>query len=145
MKKVKNSKPKVFFNASVILAGLRSPGGGSGKVIGWAKNGKIDGVISEVIVDEIMCRCHKVDLTPRQAAGQITPFFNISPAPAAEAVEQYTRIVKDFGDRHVLAGAQENKCRYLVSLDKKHLLALRKKIKRFRILSPGQLIESLSK
>ena len=60
MKKVNSLKPKVFFNASVILAGLRSPGGGSGKIIGWVKNGKIDGVISEVIVDEVIRRCSKI-------------------------------------------------------------------------------------
>ena len=41
MKKRINS---VFFNASVILTGLKSPKGGSGKILSWVNKGKIKGV-----------------------------------------------------------------------------------------------------
>lgn len=47
------------------------------------------------------------------------------------------------GDSHVLASALELDVDYLVSLDKKHILALKGKIKKFAIVSPKELIEKL--
>lgn len=49
----------------------------------------------------------------------------------------------DQGDSHVLASALELDVDYLVSLDKKHILALKNKIKKFAIASPKELIEKL--
>jgi len=60
-----------------------------------------------------------------------------------EKVEVFEQTVIDSSDAHVLASAKENKVEFLVTLDKKHLLILKDKIKQFRIVSPGQLIEIL--
>lgn len=144
-KSPKSSKPKVFFNASVILAGLKSPRGGSAKVIRWAKSGKIQGFISEIIFDEVMRRSPKINWRPQITAKVIVPIFTASAAPASKLVKEYSRTVTDLGDSHVLASARELNCDYLVSLDKKHLLALASKVKPFRIVTPGQLIKTLAK
>jgi len=142
-RKVKNLKKKVFFNASVVLAGLHSPSGGSAKVLNWSKKGKIKGIISEVVLDEIRRHADKINLTPKTLEKKIGEFVVILPAPPENI--KYRRIVKDFGDIHLFSSSEEIKVDYLVSLDKKHVLSLVKKIKKFKILSPGELIREIGK
>lgn len=134
-KKQKNSRKKVLFNASVIIAGHYSPNGGSGKLLGWVKSEKIDGIISETILDEVKRHLEKCpDI-----------FKTVSPAPSLASVKKYQKIVTDPGDAHLFATASEIKADFLVSLDKKHVLILQNKIKNLKIVSPKKLIEALSK
>lgn len=141
----KISKPKVFFNASVILAGLKSPAGGSSKVLGWSKNHKIDGVISEIIADEAARHAARINITPTYIQLTMKGIFSqIQTAPRKENVAKFVKIVIDPGDAHVLASCYKTKANYLVTLDKKHLLILQKKIKWMKIVSPGELIKILS-
>lgn len=58
-----------------------------------------------------------------------------------ECCPKFSKIVIDAGDAHVLASCRETKAQFLVTLDKKHLLILGKKIKWTKIVSPGELIE----
>ncbi|MBU1085406.1 MAG: putative toxin-antitoxin system toxin component, PIN family [Candidatus Beckwithbacteria bacterium] len=143
-KNQKNLKPKVFFNASVILSGLYSPKGGSAKLLSWVKQKKIIGIISEIIVDEIFRHTAKLKLKKSSTAKFLINNFQIIPAPPEPTVIKYYSTIIDYGDAHVLASAKQTKCQYLVSLDKKHLLSLQKKIKIYSIVSPGKLIETLS-
>lgn len=53
---------------------------------------------------------------------------------------KYKEKVRDYDDAHVLASCDELESNYLVTLDKKHLLAISGKIKDFKIVSPAQLI-----
>lgn len=143
---MKNTKQSlsVFFNASVILAGLRSPKGGSGELLRLAKNKEISGVASEVILDEVLRNAAKIGLNQKQVLAKCRLIFSrVLDAPSMEEVEAFKETVVDFGDSHVLASANESKSKYLVSLDKKHLLALQKKIKWINIVSPGELISRL--
>lgn len=136
--------PDVFFNASVILAGLRSSKGGSAKILGWSRKGEIKGVVSEVVLDEVLRRYKKAGIK-RSALRNLNDIFSeIRTAPNISLVEKIEKIVLDLGDAHVLASGMESKVSYLVSLDKKHILSLRGKILRPKIVSPGQLIEKLS-
>lgn len=50
----------------------------------------------------------------------------------------------DEGDAHVLATCFENGISCLVTLDKKHLLVLKGKVKGLTILTPGELIKKFS-
>ncbi len=144
MKKSK-SIPKVFFNASVIIAGLHSPNGGSGKLLSWVREKKINGVISETVLDEVEKHTDKTGLTKDLAMKMVLALFpQISTAPNKKYVEKYHYLVTDRGDSHVFASCETLKVSYLVSLDKKHILILTGKIRRLRIVSPKQLIESLS-
>jgi predicted nucleic acid-binding protein len=132
---------KILFNASVILAGLHSPSGGSAKVLKFVKSRKIKGVISEIILDETIRHSDRVNLSPKEVSEfcQKT-FFEILPAPKAQTVQKYNKIVIDEGDSHVLASAEEGRINFLVTLDKKHLLILKGKVKNLRIVTPGELI-----
>ena len=136
--------PLVFINASVILAGLKSPSGGSAKVLKWAEKGKIRGVISEVVLDEALKHSNKVNLSPIKIEKEINKVVKIIPAPEKE-IRRYRNIVKDMGDIHLFTSSENLKTDYLVSLDKKHVLSLSKRIKKYKIISPGELIKRLEK
>ncbi len=136
-----NSKPKVFFNASVILAGLKSPTGGSGKLLHWCRNQKINGVISEIVADEVARHADKIGFKSTHIRLAIKTIFNqITEAPKEKNVAKFSKIVIDPGDAHILASCYEIKPDFLVTLDKKHLLILQKKIKWMKIVSPGAFV-----
>lgn len=144
MKKVKGA-PKVFFNASVIIAGLRSPDGGSAKLLKWVKEKKINGVISETVFDEVLKHTDKTGFTKSIVIKMMLKVFPyVSEAPGKENVEKYHRIVTDHGDSHLFASCGELEVPFLVSLDKKHILSLSGKIRSLQIVSPKELIEILS-
>lgn len=133
-KKLTSLKPKVLFNASVIIAGHFSPNGGSGKLLSWVKSEKITGIISETILDEAKRHLEKYQPV----------FETVAPAPNVNLVKKYQEIVLDPGDAHLLASAEEIAADFLVSLDKKHVLCLQDKIKKPQIVSPKEFIETLS-
>lgn len=134
---------KVFFNASVILAGLRSPAGGSAKVLSWVKKSKIEGYISEVVLDEVLKHAVKVGLTEKLVMRRLKSMSMRTSLAPERLGRKYSKVVKDLGDVHLFESAESLKVDYLVSLDKKHVLSLADKIKKFEIVSPGKLIEKL--
>lgn len=136
----KSKIPKVFFNASVILAGLKSPTGGSGKILKWGKQRKIKALASEVILDEVLRNVTRMGLSEDQVLDSIKEIFLVTSAPDTSLVKSFHQISLDEGDSHVLASSKEQKADFLVTLDQKHLLALKDKIRAFKIVSPGQLI-----
>lgn len=139
--KRKNLKPKVFFNASVILSGLKSPQGGSGKLLLYIKKEKITGIISEIILDESLRHAEKMGFKKMVLEESILALFTpIIPAPKSESVKIYESVSLDQGDAHVLASHVESKADFLVTLDKKHLLVLQGKVKKVTIISPGELL-----
>lgn len=75
-------------------------------------------------------------------AGIYSSLF-ITAAPSEKYVKKYDSIVADQGDSHVLASAAELEADFLISLDKKHILVLKNKIKEFIIVSPKELTEKL--
>lgn len=141
-KKAKPYVKRVFFNASVILAALKSPIGGSGKLLLWCKQQKITGMISEIVFDEIIRNAPKLNISQERVNQKIKEsLFTVEPAPGKKTVEKFQSVVIDPGDAHILASCLEQKVDYLVTLDKKHLLILQNKLKWLKIMSPGQLIE----
>jgi len=145
-KKQKNLKLRVLFNASVVLSGLRSPNGGSGKLLQFVKKGKIEGKISEVIFDEILRHYKKLGISKDKIEAETSKLFkDLIVAPSEKVIKKYKKIVIDEGDCHVLATCEEENIKYLVTLDKKHLLILKGKIKGLNIFTPGELIEYLLK
>lgn len=136
--------PRVFFNASVIIAGLNSPSGGSAKLLKQAKQKQIIGIISEIIMDEVLRHSDKLGKSKAEIEKDVKKIFpSISPAPYATEVEKWQKIVLDAGDAHVLASTKESKSKFLVTLDQKHLLMLQNNVKEYCIVSPKQLIEHL--
>ena len=136
----------VFFNASVIMAGLISHQGASGAILTSVLKKKIIGKISETILDEILRHVKKIGLTTEDIQEYIIKrFLTINEAPSIVTVEKYNKIVLDRGDAHVLASSEELKAEYLVTLDKKHLLVLKNEIKKFKIVSPAELLDIIRK
>jgi putative PIN family toxin of toxin-antitoxin system len=138
-------KVKVFFNASVIIAGLHSPKGGSGKLLNWVDQEKIKGLISEIVFYEVFKHTGKTGLNEERCRKKVLKIFdkNILSAPRKISTK-FRTIVKDEGDIHLLESSKSCKIDYLVSLDKKHILSLQEKVKDFEIVSPGELILKLS-
>lgn len=134
---------EVFFNASVVLAALNSSRGGSAKLIKLCRQNKISGVVSEVVLDEVRRNLYKIKVSPVEVKRTILSFQKILPAPAGKLVKKYRRLVIDPGDGHILASADEAKVKYLVSLDKHHILVLAKKITKFKIVNPKELIQKI--
>jgi len=116
-----------------LWAGLRAPNGGSGKVLSWAKKRKIQGIVSEIILDEVLRHVAKIGWEEKQVLRYLGNIFR-----------NYENIVKDLGDAHVLSSGKEVKADFLVTLDKKHLLSLKNKVKDFKIVTPGELIEKIT-
>lgn len=139
MKKV----PIVFFNASVIIAGLISPKGGSAKLFDLAKKKKVFPVISEVVFNEVLKHQAEIPLTQQRIIESVEKNFHILHKPSALLFNQYKSIILDKGDLHVLASAKEINADFLVTLDKKHLLSLKNRVKDFKIVTPGELITFL--
>lgn len=138
--------PRILFNASVVLAGLKSPKGGSGKLLSMVRKSQFIGIISETIADEIIRNSGKIGITEEKLNKKVSNLFKeISKAPSENIIEQYKSIVKDLGDAHVLASAKENKADFLITLDQKHLLILKDKIKNFKIVSPGDFLQGFKK
>lgn len=132
---------KVLFNASVVLAGLYSTSGASGMLLDMVKTKKIKGVISELIFNEAVRHADKIGLGSKEIEEKILAVFeNSVRAPDVNLVERYYGVTIDDGDAHVFASCEGEDCDILVSLDKKHILVLRGKIKNREILSPGELL-----
>lgn len=136
------AKLRIFFNASVILAGLASPTGGSGKLLRWVRGNKIEGFVSEIILDEVMRHRAKLSISV-SSVRTLMNIYVVVPAPKESIVRGFETVVIDVGDAHVLASAKEHHVDFLVTLDKKHLLVLRKEIHAFSIVSPKELIDRL--
>lgn len=138
--------PIVTFNASVVLSGMYSPSGGSAKLLEWTKKRKIQGIISETIKDEVLRRSYKLDIELQEAENICDEIFKKEvSSPSLSSIKKFEKIVSDYGDTHVLATAKETKSDYLVSLDKKHILSLKEKVKWVKVVSPGELIQNLVK
>lgn len=136
---------KVFFDASVIIAAILSPTGGSAKLISLAKNKTIFAITSQTVIHEVVEHSEKIHKTPED----IFDFVKESWILIRERVTQ-TEIEKVSGivdptDAHLVVGARGAACHYLVTLDKKHLLRsdIRKYVAPLRIVNPKELLKKL--
>ena len=138
---------RVFFDASVIIAALLSPSGGSSQLLKYVKLGKITGITSQTVIEEILeeDKYSRIKKSKREIEQFIAESRLIVRKPiSAGEIEPYQGLV-DIEDAHLIAGANLTRCRYLVTLDKKHLLRpdVQKKFLPLKIISPGQLLEEL--
>lgn len=146
MKRSRKTIPRVLFNASVILSGLRSPQGGSGVLLASVAKRTIRGVVSETIVDEVLQNSHKAGYTKERAQETCDALFSpILPAPSVTKTRQYEHVLRDANDTHLFASYDQAGCNYLVSLDKPHILSLQGMLKGKIILAPAELLEALRK
>lgn len=141
-RKQRGSGKKVFFNASVILAGLYSPKGGSARLLNEVKSRRLKGLISEVVFDEVVRNCERIGLKKGVAERKVLEIFGkVAKAPEKRKVNRYKKMVIDEGDAHVIASSFELGADYLVSLDNKHILVLKGGFRDLEICTPGELLE----
>lgn len=138
---------QVFFDASVIIAALLSPTGGSSLLLQYVKKGKVVGLTSQTVLEEILeedkpkkIKKERAEIEQFIAQGNLLVREHIS----SEEIAPYKNMV-DIEDAHLIAGANLLSCNYLVTLDKKHLLRedIQKKFLPLKIVSPKQLLEDI--
>lgn len=138
---------KVFFDASVLIAALLSSTGGSSLLLQYAKTGKITGITSQTVIEEILENDKSQKL--RRSKEEIEAFIAqsgllIRNRIRIEEIAPYRGAIDD-DDAHLVAGANLTKCAYLVTLDKKHLLRadIQERFLPLRIVSPKELLEEI--
>lgn len=144
-------KPRVFFDASVIFSAIYSSIGASSKLTAWSVRGKVIGLTSQTVIEEVIANADKFKskIQPTDINQFILKHnFIVRNAITLNETKSYTAIVHP-KDAHVLAGANLTGCRYLVTLDKKHLdqTSVKSKVAKtyqIKILSPRQLLSLLS-
>ena len=135
----------VFLDASVIIAGLYSQSGGSALILKLAKTGKITGLTSRTVIQEV----HRniMDKMPQNISGYAnfikSSQVTIIDRPDDKNVTRWYSVIEQ-KDAHVLASGKVSKADYLVTLDRKHfMLEQVKKSVPFIIVTPKELIEIL--
>lgn len=138
---------RVYFDASVIIAALLSETGGSALLLQYVRKGKIRGITSQMVIQEILEEDKPKKL--RRAKEEIEEFIVESGLLVRETlttadIEPYRGQIEE-EDAHLIAGAMLTKCSYLVTLDKRHLLRedIKQKFLPLRIASPKELLEEL--
>lgn len=138
---------RVYFVASVIIAALLSPTGGSSLLIEYVKKGRITGITSQTVIAEVLD--DEVRKKIKRSKEEIEQFITQSKLMVrehitAEETAPYKNKI-DIEDSHLNAGATSTKCSFLVSLDKKHILNenIRKIFLSLRIVSPKELLEEI--
>lgn len=136
---------RVFFDASVIIAALLSPTGGSSLLFQYIKIGRIKGITSQTAIGEVLDKAIKL----RKSKEELENFIAhsglvVRKSITLDEIAGYQGMV-DKEDAHLIAGSHLTKCTHLVTLDKKHLLRsdIQKAFLPLIIISPKQLLEEL--
>lgn len=136
---------KVFVDASVIIAAMLSPTGGSSKILELAKAGIIKAIVSQTVIDEVKSKARKI----KSSETEVDEFIKKSAVLVRKRVtkSEITPFINsvDITDAHLIAGAMLTNSNYLVSLDKKHLLKqeIKDKFKPLKIVSPKEFLLKL--
>ena len=140
---------RVFFDASVIIAALLSPTGGSSMLLQYVKARVIIGITSQTVLEEILEEDKPKKL--KRSREEIGEFIARSGLIVRESITtKEVALYKDDVDEedaHLFAGALLTKCSHLVSLDKKHVVRpdIQKKFLPLRIVTPKELLEEISR
>lgn len=135
-------KNRVFFDSSVLIAGLASPEGASGMLLALSEMGLIIPVISEQVVIEVIRNIEKK--MPRHLP-HYYKLFKILPFELADPTDELIKRAEGFinqKDTVILAAAMNSNIDYLVSLDKHFLNDNLTKLP-FTVCSPGELIKKI--
>lgn len=138
----------VFLDASVLLSGLISSTGGSGKLLKAGEQKKLKLVVTEKIVHEAVNKFGKVNVQHKTFENLLSSrTIRIVHTPREEKIAKFRSIIDDPDDAHVLAGAVYSRATVLVSLDKSHILVskIRKALRPIKILSPKEFWTWLKK
>lgn len=143
-----NRQTTLFFDASVLVAAAYSPTGGSALLLRACRVGGFRAQLSFAILWEsikaLSGASQEVSRRLWYWLGEIA--WEFLPVPAAETLEQYRQYIAS-DDVHVLAAAVEGGSQYLLTLDRRHILAAADAAKAagfaVSIMRPGDFIQQL--
>lgn len=138
---------RVYFDASIIIAAIISPTGGSALAFKLIKSGLIKGITSQTVVQEVLeeDKPEKIKKSRQEVEEFIAQSgLIVRKMVTVNEIAPYRDLV-DIKDAHIIAGANLTKCEYLVTLDKKHLLHpdIKEKFLPLLIVSPKELLEEI--
>lgn len=138
---------RVFFDASVIIAALLSPTGGSSLLFQYIKKGIVTGITTQTVIDEVLEEDKPKKL--KKSLEEIEQFIASSQLIVRERVtgneiESYQGKI-DAEDAHLITGSTLTRCGYLVSLDKRHVVRpdVQKEFLPLQIVFPKELLEEI--
>ena len=135
----------LFFDASVLVAGAHSPEGGSALLLEACKAGGFRAQTTFLIFLEAL---HALSGFPQESLRRFHRLllevnWELLSVPSGQTLEEYRRYI-DPKDVHVLAAAVEGGAEYLLTLDRRHILAAADAVKQtgvpIAILRPGDFI-----
>ncbi len=134
---------RVFFDSSVIIAGLASSTGSSSMLLILAEMGVIEPYVSEQVVTEVISNIEKklpASLPQFFILFKTLPFKLVDPD---QGTSDYARQLINDKDAPILAAALAGRVDVLVSLDKHFLNVNTAQPLPFAICKPGELLQAL--
>ena len=138
----------IFLDVSVILSGLASPTGGSGKVLEAARQQKLRLLTTPPVVEEVNRHLGKLKIIPDELHRLLfSKTVRLLANPSEEMIKKFRQVCHDPDDAHVLAGAGMSGADVLLSLDKKHILVpnVQKALQPMSVKSPESFWRGLQK
>jgi predicted nucleic acid-binding protein len=141
-----NQQTTLFFDASVLVAAAHSPSGGSALLLAACRAG---GFVAQTTGAVLLESRNVLEDFPRESRRRfyqslVEIKWELLPMPPAGVLEQYGRYI-NAKDVHVLAAAVEGRSQFLLTLDRRHILAAAEAVKRaglpITILRPGDFIQ----
>jgi predicted nucleic acid-binding protein len=139
--------PRVFFDASVLIAAGASPSGGSVLAAEVCKHGLAKALVTRFVLWEAERNLHA-----KFPASALVEFYNlvgqlnpeVVPNPSPTEIEAAGGVVPA-KDAHVLAGARAGHATHLLTLDRKHFLGKHTRAAMLPIVActPGEFLKSL--
>lgn len=139
--------PRVFFDASALIAAAASPSGGSALVASVCKLG-----LGTPLVSRLVLREAERNLRGKFPATALLGFYKllgdieprVVPDPTPAALRKATAVVPA-KDAHVLAGARAGKATHLLTLDRRHFLGAktREAILPIIVCTPGEFLRAI--
>jgi predicted nucleic acid-binding protein len=136
----------LFFDASVLVAGAYSQDGGSAFLLEACELGAFTAQSTVLVILEAL---HALESSFSQRyldrfRQHLTGIdWKLLPVPPADQLQKYAAFIHP-KDLHVLASALEGKSEFLLTLDRKHVLAATETVQEaylpIRILRPGDFI-----
>lgn len=137
---------KIFLDASVIFSALYSKSGGSRYIFKLSKKGNIQAATSETVIQEVERNLKKLDQFNKDNFQNFLLKYPliIRESITKKEIKPYLNKV-DKKDAHVIAGTILLKCKFLITLDKKHLNnpRIKKKFKEIEITSPKNFLQNI--
>ncbi len=117
-------RPRLFLDASTLIAAAASPDGGSSLVVELCTLGKAKALVSRLVLREaernIKSKLSELALLRYyNLLGSLDP--EVIPLPPPSAIQRAAELVAA-KDAHVLGAAREGDATHLITLDRKHLL-----------------------